>query len=119
MTVKEIDKLARQKTEIDYTGTISDIGLYYKLRLIYQAFDNKEMTVKEAGKAKRQALEDYEHETAKDREIEDLMFRITQHQRIFAEDERRRTKTELAKTEAIKCGCEHCRKLVFAIDGLK
>lgn len=118
MTINEISSAAKNNQPIPLDSTIAEMGLYCKLSRIYRGYDSKEITAANAKKLKAKAVEEYEHDRAKDAEIKDLTARIEQHLVIFAEDERRRKQTEIAKTEAIKCGCEHCKKLVAAIDGL-
>lgn len=117
MNANEIDALAKGNAGIDISLPITEIGLYYKLNSIYRGYDSKKYTAKEAKKKKADALEEYEHEKAKDAEISELSDRISQHLKVFREQDRRQIAIEMAMSDAQKNGCERCRKLVAALDG--
>ena len=117
MTAKEIDALSRRKVELPDDTTLVDAGLYYRLRQLYQAYDDKTITDEQARQDKQAALEAYGYETEKDKQICELQDHIDRDMMILKDDDRRRVAISGLMCEANKNGCDLCKKIAMVYDG--
>ena len=131
MDIKSIDYKARHKEPLECDVStpyqLIQLGLYYRLRQIYELYDNEKengMTVKQAKELKQAVIKQYEDVYTSISEYDklvrqngDLMAELETHNKIFAEDNRRRVAISGLMCEANKHGCEICKAIAKAYDG--
>lgn len=117
MTAKEIDALARRKVEIPDDTTLVETGLYYRLKQIYSAYDEQQITDEQAKVDKSALIEAFDLERERVQQINELQDKIDRDMLIFAEDDKRRVRLSSLIAEANKNGCELCKRIAKAYDG--
>ena len=100
MTAKDIDEMAKRAIIPNKDAKLIELGLFYKLHCLYEAYDLKQMTVEQARVIKETSMSEYE-----------------QLSRIFETDDRKRVALSGLICEANKHGCEICKKIARVYDG--
>lgn len=125
MTTDEIDSLARRKETISAVAPIADIGLYARLSAIYHDYDDKAINAKEAAYRKAAAISEYQQLIGTgallrqtEKQLKEAKLRADLQSEIIIKDGQTRNRLGYLMSEANKSGCEICKKIVAAWNGL-
>ena len=108
MTVKEIDKIAKAKSEMPELSSVAELGLYVKLLRIYGLYDEKKLTVDLAKEAKAAAISEFEH-----------LNKLSELENVFINDNKRNSTLGSLMSKVNKSGCPLCRGIAMVYDGRK
>ena len=104
MTADEVIELAKAKKSIGISSaTVPEVGLYYKMRDLYDRFDSKQISKELARDLKKLYVDEY--------------CKWLNYKAEYLAEDRKRVAIASILCEAEKHGCDICKKISRIYDG--